>query len=131
MPADKFTFGAMVLQNELKNVIAATIAMAIVVLMLWVFFFLRSGPDLWRAPRPCCRGPRGGGGLGALVVTELSSPSERGSRSGFFNFQSLRTLPRIAARKSHDHQSEMTTNPTTHRLRATVKKTIRNAILKI
>jgi hypothetical protein len=39
MPADEFTFGAMVLQNELKNVIAATIAMAIVVLMLWVFFF--------------------------------------------------------------------------------------------
>ena len=91
---------------------------------------MRSGPDLWRAPRPCCRGPRGGGGLGALVVTELSSPSERGSRSGFFNFQVSRRLPRIAAKKSHDHQSEMTTNPTTHKLRATVKKAIRSPTLQ-
>jgi hypothetical protein len=49
---------------------------------------------------------------------------------GFFNFQS-RTLSSIAAINSHDHQTEMTANPTTHMLRATVKKTIRNAILKI
>jgi hypothetical protein len=48
----------------------------------------------------------------------------RGSRFGFFNFQSSRTLPRIAA-------SAMTINPTTHRLRTTVKNRKRNAILKI
>jgi hypothetical protein len=51
--------------------------------------------------------------------------------SGFFNFPSLRTLSKIAARNSHDHQSEMTTNPTTHKPRATVKKIIKNGILKI
>jgi hypothetical protein len=54
----------------------------------------------------------------------------RDSRSGFFNFQS-RTLSSIAAINSHDYQTEITANPTTHKLRATVKKTIRNAILKI
>jgi hypothetical protein len=49
---------------------------------------------------------------------------------GFFDFQSPRTLSKIATKKSSDHQSEMTTNPTTHKLRAMVKKTIRNAIFK-
>ena len=44
-----------------------------------------------------------------------------GSRSGFFNFPSLRTVSSIAARNSHDHQSDMTTNPRTHKPRATVK----------
>jgi hypothetical protein len=34
-------------------------------------------------------------------------------------------------KNSHDHQSEITINPTTHKPRATVKKTIRNGILKI
>jgi hypothetical protein len=43
---------------------------------------------------------------------------------GFFNFQLSRTRPRIAA-------SAMTINPTTHRLRATVKNKKRNAIIKI
>jgi hypothetical protein len=55
----------------------------------------------------------------------------RGSRSNFFYFQSPRTLSKIAVTKSQDHQSEMTTNPITHKLRATVKNTMRNAILKI
>ena len=48
-------------------------------------------------------------------VTPRRFPPERGCRSGFFDFQSSRTLPRIEA-------SARTINPTTHRLRATVKK---------
>ena len=65
-----------------------------------------------------------------IPLVESGSPG-RGSRLGFFNLQSSRTLPKIAARNSHDHQSEMTTNPITHKPRATVKKTIKNGILKI
>src|SRR5215472_10574453 len=56
---------------------------------------------------------RGCGVLGAAVVTG-------GSRSRFFNFQSSRKLPRI-------EDSARTINPTTHRLRTTVKSG--NAIL--
>jgi hypothetical protein len=53
----------------------------------------------------------------------IQSPG-RISRLGFFNFQSSRTLPKIAA-------SAITINPTTHRLRATVKNRKRNAIVKV
>ena len=45
-----------------------------------------------------------------------------GTHAGFFNFQSSRSLPRIAA-------SAMTIIPTTHRLRATVKNRKMNAFL--
>jgi hypothetical protein len=59
---------------------------------------------------------RGGGALGAAVG--------RGSRLGFFNIQSSRTLARI-------EESARTINPTTQRLRATVKNKKRNVILKV
>jgi hypothetical protein len=65
-----------------------------------------------------------------IPLVESGSPG-RGPRLGFFNLQSSRTLSKIAARNSQDHQSEMTTNPTTHKPRATVNKTIKNGILKI
>src|SRR5215471_16067655 len=55
---------------------------------------------------------RGRRGLGAAV--DQYSPG-RGSRLGFFNFQSSRTLPRI-------EESARTINPTTHRLRTTVRR---------
>ena len=71
----------------------------------------------------------GGVGLPPVLVSQIIPEVESGSpgggsRLGFFNLQSSRTLARI-------EESARTINPTTQRLRATVKNRKRNATLKI
>ena len=60
----------------------------------------------------------------SLQAISISSLKGAASRTSFFNVPPPRTLPKIAA-------SAMTINPTTQRLRATVKNTRMNAIFRI